>query len=370
MAHAGPSARRADAVPAVTRAAALALCALVLLAPRAATAGARAALETWWTLLVPALLPFLLAAEAYLWGSGPGADAGPLAGALARACGLPRTATPPLLAAWLAGYPAAAALADRWVRAGRLSRPAASRLVALGSVPDPMFVAALWAPALTRGRALPLALLAVQYAALVPVALYLRRLPPLGPETASGASSPAASPDGDDPLARAARGAASTLLLVAVAAAVVGAAAASLRALVHTWTAYVLPPWWREVAAGAADALLLAAPGPPLPAAAAIAAASALSALGGAVLWLETWALTRAARLDLRPFAVARLLHAATAGALAGALAAAWPLPLPRAGAPAWLVAAPPPWRPAAAAAFALFGLLLVRVGARGRVRP
>ena len=352
-----------------TRLAVLVFCLLVLLAPRAATAGARAALEAWWTLLVPALLPFLLAAEAYLWGSLDAPPEGPGASLIARVTRLPRQAAAPLVAAWVAGYPVAAALADRWVRAGRLTRDAAAGVVALGSVPDPMFVTALWAPAMAHARALGIVLLGVQYASLVPVALWLRRrMRGDGREADVGASCPV--PEGaDDPLLAAALAAGRTLLLVAVAAAMVGASAAATRSLMHAWTAYVVPPWWREVTAGTVDALFLAEPTLPVPGPAAVIATSALAASGGLVLWLETWVLTRKSGIDLRPFLEARLIQAACAALLAAAATRIWPKPLLHAAlsASARLHAAPPA-HVSVALAMGLFGLLLLTV--RPKRRP
>lgn len=301
------------------RAAALGFCLLVLLSPRSATAGARAALDAWWTLLVPALLPFLLAAEVYLWGSLDAPDGGPGVSLLARLTGLPGAATAPLVAAWVAGYPAGAALAERWVRAGRLSRDAAARLIALGSVPDPMFVAALWAPAMAHARALPFVLLAVQYVALIPVVLWLRSRPL--PAEKDGLRPHRSAVAHEDPLLAAALAAGRTLLLVGAAAALVGASASGLRAVLHAGTAFVLPPWWRELAAAAVDALLLAEPALPVAGRSALVATSALAASGGLVLWLETWAITRPSGIDLRPFLQARLLQAVAAAVLA-ALAA------------------------------------------------
>lgn len=354
---------RARAAPPLARLGALMFCALILVAPRAATGGARAALDLWWTRLVPALLPFLLAAEAYLWGSLAAPREGPAARLAGRLTRLPTSAVAPLLAAFVGGYPTAAALADRWVRAGRLSRGAAARVVALGSVPDPLFVAALWAPTMGRAHLLPLVLLALQYLSLVPVLVYLRGLPPAD-------DAPPAHPARDeaDPLLAAALGAARTLLLVAVSTATLGAVAAVARSLLHTWTAWALPPIWREVGVGGLDALLLAEPSLPIAMPLALVATSTLAALGGAVLWLETWAITRPSGLDLRPFVAARLLQAATAAVLAAVAVALWGGHLARQGLPA-LALAPPvaPWRLTVAMAAALFGALLL---APGRRRP
>lgn len=360
------SASRANAraAPPVARVLALLFCALVLVAPRAATGGARNALDLWWTRLVPALLPFLLAAEAYLWGSLSHRQHGPGLRLLSRLTRLPAAAGAPLVAALVGGYPTGAALADRWVRAGRLTPTAGARLAALACVPDPLFVAALWAPALGRAHALPLLLLAVQYLSLAPVVLYLRRLP----ERDSTPPAPAPTADGD-PLLDAAVGAARTLLLVAVSAATLGAAAAAARTLLRTWTAWVLPPWWRELGAGGLDALLLAEPALPVALGPAIVVTSALAALGGAVLWLETWTITRASRLDLRPFVAARLIQAASAAALAAAAVALWGRPLTVGGVAAMALAPPTtPWRLSVALAAGLFGLALI-AGRRGN-RP
>lgn len=362
MATAGEGVARG--LPRAARLGALLFCALVLAAPRAATVGAESALDLWWTRLVPALLPFLLAAEAYLWGSARGPTRSRLWRRAPRLAGLPEAAGAPLLASLLGGYPTAGALADRFVRAGRLSPADGARLVALASVPDPLFVAALWAPALGPAHAIAPILLAVQYAALIPVVLYLRR-----PSTASDHPTldrPVPVTAAGDPLLDAAVGAARTLLLVAVSMAALGALAAATRALLHTWTAWVLPPAWREVGAGALDALILAEPGVPLALPAALALTSALAALGGAVLWLETWAVTRPSGLDLRPFVTARLLQAATAAILAAAVG--WLLG-PQLGAPVLgaLATGPllAPWRIALTLAGGVFGGALAAAGGR-----
>lgn len=343
------------------RALALAFCVLVLLAPRAATAGARDALESWWQVLVPALLPFLLAAEAFLWGSLDGAPAGPVGTAVARLAGLPPAAGAPLVAGLIGGYPVGAALADRWARAGRLTRQEAARLAALACVPDPLLVAAVWTPTLTRQRLLGLGLLAAQYAALVPVALWLRR------RSATTADGRPPRPvrtrlPRRDPLLDAAVAAGRTLLLAAVAAAVVGAAAAAARALLHAGAAPLVPAAWRQAGAGALDALLLARPAPAgLDPVVQAVLASGLLALGGAALWLEAWALTRPSRLDMRPFFTARLIQAAAAGPLAYAAVRLDGHPV---GAPAALAALAGRTAEPAAAAVVLaclaFGLALI----------
>jgi hypothetical protein len=343
--------------------AAVLLAAVLLLAPAGSTQGARAALHLWWSYVLPALFPFLLAGELYLWGLEPAArlrprQAGPTY------LGLRPQAWPPLVAGLLGGYPLGAALADRWLRAGLLDQDEASRLAVLAQGPDPLFLTGLVAPYLAHGRSFALLLLGAQWVSLLPVAWLIQRSPrpsqrPLLP--------PAAPAPLLDPLWAGAARAGASVLVVGAVLTLVGAVEGAAHRLLppHLWES--IPAWARLVARSLVDGLSLGEgglPGLPLPAQAAVD--SALASFGGLTVWLEAWALTRPSGLALPRFLPARLVQAVASGLLTWAavraLAPRWV-----GGVPVWATPSPSPGSRAwvfVALACALFGLLLV--GRRG----
>ncbi len=331
-----------DLAPRTLRLGALAAVLLWLLAPEAAARGAGHALSLWWQTLVPALLPFLAAGELYLWGTqGPLHRARPWATRiLERILGLSWPSLPALLAGLIGGYPLGAALADRWVARGVIPQEEGARLTALACAPDPLFVAALWAPTLSHAPLLGPILLAIQYVSLIPVLLVVRRPRPPGlslpnvrkgpgtPASPAPKSGPAQSTVGGplprrsltaaaDPLLQGALSAARSLIVLATVLTLLGATAQALYAIAPMLRLSALSPVLADVARAFADGLFVAEEPARLPLSWTIGLTSALASFGGLAVWAETWALTRRTRLDLGPFARARLVQAATSGLLA-----------------------------------------------------
>lgn len=324
----------------------------VLVHPEAARQGAALALSFWWQALVPALFPFLLAAE-FLTATLP-----------ARASFRGHRFWP-YTAALLAGAPAAAVLAARWHRSGRMTTNQASKLMAIASLPGPAYLEAAVAGPLLHAPAIGPLLLAVQYAAALPAAVFLltRRQP--NAEFAQPASFAVPSVDR----------LAESLSAVIQGLALVGAAAAVAGALSGAVAPYFAGPrLWPPLAFGLGDVDVglhaLAGLALPLPLTSGLAAA--LVALGGLPLWMETAVFAASARLKLGPFAACRIIQAALAAPLTavavyilapGADARALPVI-------AWPSAATATPAPLLAAGFVLAFVIARRITSSGWRRP
>lgn len=147
-------------------------------APQSAFEGARLGLSIWWEIVVPALLPFFIAAEIVM-GAGVIHFTGVLLEPLMRPVfALPGAASFALAVGYTSGYPVGAAVTARLRQEGLLTREEAERVVSFCNNASPLFMLVAVSIGMFGNPALGPFILAVHYASNLFIGIALGRLAP------------------------------------------------------------------------------------------------------------------------------------------------------------------------------------------------
>lgn len=152
----------------------LVVAACIIVAPKPALEASLRGLTIWWEIVFPALLPFLIVSEV-LVAFGLAHFCGVLLEPLMRPLfNVPGTGALVLTMGFSSGYPVCAKMAVRLAGQGLLTRPEAERLVAFASTADPLFIGGVVAAGFLHNPAAAGFLAAVHYGTALLIGVAMR----------------------------------------------------------------------------------------------------------------------------------------------------------------------------------------------------